>query len=207
MVTYNRDERNDWRSIGERVLRSEGQGERLPNDWDHEDGLRPDELRFARNVGRLLREEMRESRLGREGISSERFGRFVGEGFRAVGYALADVLHRAGLGGDRADRGERGWERSLARGADPWRRGLGPKGYVRSDERIKEDVSDALTEHPAIDASDVEVEVKHGVIMLTGTVATRQEKRLAEDVLENVLGMKDITNHLRVKARNMASHS
>jgi len=38
--------------------------------------------------------------------------------------------------------------------------GRGPKGYQRSDERIREDVCDRLTEHPAIDASEIEVEVK-----------------------------------------------
>src|ERR1700712_1334680 len=52
----------------------------------------------------------------------------------------------------------------------------GPKGYKRSDERIREDVSDRLGEHEHLDVSEVEVNVSHGEVTLTGTVRTRQEK-------------------------------
>ena len=38
--------------------------------------------------------------------------------------------------------------------------GRGPKGYRRSDERIAEEVSEALARHPDIDASDIEVRVE-----------------------------------------------
>ena len=34
--------------------------------------------------------------------------------------------------------------------------GRGPKGYRRSDERIKEEISDRLMTHPDIDASDID---------------------------------------------------
>ena len=40
--------------------------------------------------------------------------------------------------------------------------GRGPKGYHRSDERIREDVSDRLTDHPDIDATEIEVTVHEG---------------------------------------------
>lgn len=50
-----------------------------------------------------------------------------------------------------------GLQRNAQRGPHA---GRGPKGYQRSDERIREDVCDRLTEHPAIDASEIEVEVK-----------------------------------------------
>src|SRR5256885_12501149 len=42
--------------------------------------------------------------------------------------------------------------------------GRGPKGYRRSDERIREEVMERLTFSPDIDASDVEVEVQDGVV-------------------------------------------
>jgi osmotically-inducible protein OsmY len=78
--------------------------------------------------------------------------------------------------------------------------GRGPKGYQRSDERIREEVSDALTEHPGIDASEVEVKVEQGELTLTGTVDCRRAKRLAEDALEHIRGVRDIHNHLRVRS-------
>ena len=38
-------------------------------------------------------------------------------------------------------------------------RGRGPKGYTRSDERIREDVNDRLSDDPFVDASEIEVMV------------------------------------------------
>lgn len=77
--------------------------------------------------------------------------------------------------------------------------GKGPKGYRRSDERIREDVSEALYRHPYIDASDVEVSVSEGVVSLSGTVTDRRTKRMIEDEAERVPGVHDVTNNLRLK--------
>lgn len=49
--------------------------------------------------------------------------------------------------------------------------GRGPKGYQRSDERIREDISDRLTEAPDVDASDITVAVSSREVILTGTVS------------------------------------
>jgi osmotically-inducible protein OsmY len=76
--------------------------------------------------------------------------------------------------------------------------GRGPKGYQRSDDRIREDVSDQLTEHAHIDASEIEVDVSGGVVTLTGSVDDRWAKRLAEDIAEGVPGVRDVMNQLRV---------
>ena len=48
-------------------------------------------------------------------------------------------------------------------------RGRGPKGYIRSDERICEDVCDRLSDDPFVDAADVEVVVAGSEVTLTGT--------------------------------------
>ena len=74
--------------------------------------------------------------------------------------------------------------------------GRGPKGYRRSDERIKEDVCDVLERHPAIDASEMEVTVSDGVVFLRGAVENRAQKRLAEDSIENLMGVRDVRNEL-----------
>jgi osmotically-inducible protein OsmY len=76
--------------------------------------------------------------------------------------------------------------------------GRGPKGYQRSDERIREDVCERLTQHSEIDASEIELQVNNGEITLTGSVEDRRQKRLAEDVAENVFGVRETHNQLRI---------
>jgi hypothetical protein len=77
--------------------------------------------------------------------------------------------------------------------------GRGPRGYRRSDERINEEVSQSLTDHGEIDASDVDVSVDQGEVTLEGTVSSRYEKRLAEDLAADVSGVHDVHNRLRVR--------
>lgn len=76
--------------------------------------------------------------------------------------------------------------------------GRGPKGYTRSDERIREDVCELLTDDPRVDASNIDVKVENSEITLTGTVHAREDKRLAEDLADRVSGVKDVQNRLRV---------
>jgi osmotically-inducible protein OsmY len=78
-------------------------------------------------------------------------------------------------------------------------RGRGPRNYRRSDERIREDVSDRLMDDPHIDASDIEVGVANGEVVLTGTVENRFAKRHAEDLAESVSGVTHVQNNLRVR--------
>jgi osmotically-inducible protein OsmY len=80
-------------------------------------------------------------------------------------------------------------------------RGRGPKNYARSDERIREDVSDRLTDDPLVDASEIEVSVQGQEVTLSGTVSSRNEKRLAEECVESVSGVKNVQNNLRVRDR------
>jgi hypothetical protein len=79
-------------------------------------------------------------------------------------------------------------------------RGVGPKGYRRSDERIAEDVNDRLSADPRLDATDVLVSVKDGELALNGEVESRDDKRVAEDVAEGVSGVRHVQNNLRVRA-------
>jgi osmotically-inducible protein OsmY len=78
-------------------------------------------------------------------------------------------------------------------------RGKGPKGYIRTDERIREDVNDRLSDDPMLDASDIEVTVASGEVTLNGLITTRQDKRRAEDLAEAVSGVQHVQNNLRVK--------
>ena len=80
--------------------------------------------------------------------------------------------------------------------------GKGPKGYVRSDERLKEDISERLLRDHEIDASDISVEAKNGNVTLSGSVNDRRLKHYVEDVIEQCTGVKEIDNRLTVRARN-----
>lgn len=77
--------------------------------------------------------------------------------------------------------------------------GVGPKGYHRSDERIHEEVCERLAGHGYIDASDIDIQVENGEITLNGMVGSRREKRLAEDLVDRVSGVRDVHNQLRVR--------
>jgi hypothetical protein len=79
-------------------------------------------------------------------------------------------------------------------------RGRGPRGYQRSDERIREDVCDRLTDDDELDASDVDVQVQSGTVVLTGAVESREAKRRAEDVAETVSGVREVQNNLRLRS-------
>lgn len=78
--------------------------------------------------------------------------------------------------------------------------GRGPKGYKRSDERIEDEVNDALTQDSATDASDIQVSVSDGEVTLKGTVENRNMKRSAEDCIESLSGVTQVHNQLRVKS-------
>lgn len=79
-------------------------------------------------------------------------------------------------------------------------RGVGPKGYVRSDPRIHEQVCEYLMEDPHLDASNIEVAVKDGEVTLSGTVGSRAARRHAETLAESTGGVKHVQNNLRVSA-------
>jgi hypothetical protein len=77
--------------------------------------------------------------------------------------------------------------------------GRGPRGYHRSDERIREEICDRFTEHGWLDATDIEVSVVDGEAKLLGVVTSRMAKRLAEDVAESVAGVVEVHNQLRIR--------
>jgi osmotically-inducible protein OsmY len=77
-------------------------------------------------------------------------------------------------------------------------RGRGPKGYRRTDERLKEIICERLTEDPFIDASDITVDVANGAVTLQGSVLARPQKHAAEDLAAEVSGVTEIHNELRI---------
>lgn len=111
---------------------------------------------------------------------------------------LAPRHHSSGYGAfghiDRSDRDRTSDERLGPH------RGRGPKGYQRSDERIREDLCERLTDDPRVDATDIDVAVVNREVTLSGFVADREARRRAEDIAEAVSGVVHIQNDLRVRA-------
>lgn len=77
-------------------------------------------------------------------------------------------------------------------------RGRGPKGYARSDARIREDINERLAYDSWVDASEIEVTVTNGDVTLAGNVDGRDARRRAEGIAERVSGVLHVNNNLRV---------
>jgi BON domain len=133
-----------------------------------------------------------------------RWGVRWSSGFGGYGMEGAPGANRPGGFGPEGGYG------ALARGAGPEemvvsaarapasRAGLGPRGWRRPDARIEEDVNEALTRDPDLDATDIEVRVEDGEVTLSGAVRDRSAKRRAEDDAEVCSGVRDVHNRLIV---------
>lgn len=77
-------------------------------------------------------------------------------------------------------------------------KGKGPKGYIRSDDRLREDICEKLTDDAFIDASNIDVIISNAEVTLNGTVHSKEEKRRAEDLIDDIIGVNHVMNNLRV---------
>jgi hypothetical protein len=75
----------------------------------------------------------------------------------------------------------------------------GPRNFERADQRLYEDVCERLTEDDRIDASDIQVSVANGEVTLSGKVRSRQAKRRATYVVEDIFGVRDVHNNIRIE--------
>jgi osmotically-inducible protein OsmY len=70
---------------------------------------------------------------------------------------------------------------------------------MRSDSDIKRDVEDELRWDPDLDATDIAVSVKSGVVTLSGFVRSYMEKYQAEANAKRVAGVVGVANDLEVR--------
>lgn len=91
---------------------------------------------------------------------------------------------------------------AYAGGGHPETRGqrIDPKGYTRSDERVREIVCEHLS-HSGWDVSDVGVSVEEGRVTLDGTVPDRRTKHAVEDCVDQCAGVRDVENRVKVVER------
>jgi len=205
---FTRDDRDDYNDPGYSGSPYYGAGYSGPSASGPRDAGRYPERssaseRYAYPRG-VSREQAwpHDSRMG-EGYGQDYEPRWPPSGSGSEAYHRPVRWHAGSeLGSHEGRAGYRGW--SNAEGArNPGNyggnSGKGPKGYVRSDERIREDVCDRLSEDDELDASDITVTVSNGEVRLEGSVLDRHSKHRAEDLAESVSGVQEITNNLRAR--------
>jgi osmotically-inducible protein OsmY len=70
----------------------------------------------------------------------------------------------------------------------------------RSDMEIKQDLLDRIRSGPYAEQYDIDVDVKKGVVILTGTAATTVAKRVAGDDAWDTRGVTDVSNQIQVRS-------
>jgi osmotically-inducible protein OsmY len=73
------------------------------------------------------------------------------------------------------------------------------KEVMRSDQDVECDVKDELQWDPDLDASDIALSVKNGVVTLAGFVKSYSDKYGAEAAAKRVAGVKAVANDLEVR--------
>jgi hypothetical protein len=170
--------------------------------WFRDEDARRTRLRDERETGRWSG--------GREDVDRDwarQWGYQEGQGQRSRdrmwprgwGYSGGYGAGAGYLGGDEYGRpiGGWGWTEPERHRRGP-HAGRGPRGYQRTDDRIREDICERMCENDELDAREIEIRVSGGEVTLLGTVHDRYDKRLAEDIVEQVSGVQDVSNQLRV---------
>lgn len=197
----------DYSDMGQGNDRGWNEQRRLGNPYRQQDTYRPYESGYDAPQSSMAREHYQPSAMG----NSERYGyrddadynRYQQRGNYQGNYGSQQSYgsqQQGGYGGwqERGNQqGEYGSQGSSQR--EGRYRGVGPRNYQRSDQRIMEDINDRLNDHPYIDASDVQVKVKDGEVTLEGTVDSRWTKHHVEDIADEVSGVKDVENRIHIK--------
>jgi osmotically-inducible protein OsmY len=76
---------------------------------------------------------------------------------------------------------------------------LPAEGIMKTDSEIERDVKEELGWHPDLDATDIAVSVKKGVVTLTGFVKSYTDKYEAEAAAKRVAGVVAVANDIEVR--------
>ncbi|WP_011297330.1 BON domain-containing protein [Cupriavidus necator] len=72
---------------------------------------------------------------------------------------------------------------------------------MKTDLQLKKDVTEELDWDPAIDAAAIGVEVREGVVTLSGHLPSYAEKLAAERAVSQLRGVTGVTNHIKMRMR------
>ena len=73
---------------------------------------------------------------------------------------------------------------------------------MKTNEVLQKDVQDAIKWEPLLNAAEIGVTAKDGVVTLTGTVDTYIKKSEAEDAAKKVAGVKAVVEEIQIKSGN-----
>lgn len=118
--------------------------------------------------------------------------RFKRQGSTRRGRSVDFVRDRRTLGGGGVEFGGG----PAPSGSTPSYAGRGPRGYRRSDDRIRQHVCELLTAADHLDATEIEVAVSDGIVTLSGRVEDRAARRRAENLAASAAGVLDVQNRL-----------
>jgi osmotically-inducible protein OsmY len=72
---------------------------------------------------------------------------------------------------------------------------------MKDDKQLQRDVLDELQWEPSVDAAEIGVTVRDGVVTLTGSIPSYAEKLISERVAQRVHGVKAVANDIEVLLR------
>ena len=124
-------------------------------------------------------------------------------GYRGTSFVSPADTQQSHSGMGRRSYSGTGYGESRSSGTDY--RGVGPKNYTRSDERLTEDLCERLTQDPDIDASELDVKVVQGTATLQGSVPQRWMKHRAEDLADGCSGVRNVDNRIKVQQSGAGS--
>jgi osmotically-inducible protein OsmY len=75
------------------------------------------------------------------------------------------------------------------------------KNKVRTDSDIAESVKNALTWHSLVNEDLIKIKVDNGWVYLDGTAEWDYQKKAAQTVVQDLLGVRGVTNNIAVKSK------
>jgi len=73
---------------------------------------------------------------------------------------------------------------------------------MRNNSELQKDVQDAIKWEPLLNAAEIGVTAKDGIVTLTGTVDSYSKKSEAEDAAKQVAGVKAVVENIEIKLSN-----
>ncbi|VVE61730.1 transport-associated protein [Pandoraea captiosa] len=184
-----------------------GYGQRYGNDYgrDYEDQYFGD---FGGEYGGAYRGAYGDYGGDYAGDLGPVYGRDYGRDYdRDYGSRVSGGGQAYGYGGGRQAQGQDRWQgrpgtspRGYGSQTTDMRHRQGPKGYSRTDERIREDVCERLCMAHELEVQDVSVQVRDGRVELQGSVPQRWMKHAIEDVADQCFGVQDVENRIRTQS-------
>lgn len=75
------------------------------------------------------------------------------------------------------------------------------------DQELYDLIMQELMDEPELDPDELEIEVEHGFVTVSGRVGTEQELQQIEQILDDVIGLSDYSNEIVLDELVRAEHS